>query len=103
MYTNRRAKIQDRLVNTSKEITKKISLVENLWKKQRRRELVYLRRSELGARIFGKSQKRVLGKVKSVLGETNIVSRNQYEYMALGSIVGSEYYLYVLLLPPVTE
>lgn len=35
-----------------------------MWKKQRRRELVYLRRSELGARMFGKSQKRVLGKVR---------------------------------------
>ena len=38
-----------------------------MWKKQRRRELVYLRRSELGMRIFGKSQKRVLGKVEYLL------------------------------------
>lgn len=37
--------------------------MDKLWKKQRRRELIYLRRSELGKRMFGKSQKKYLRKV----------------------------------------
>ncbi|CAB1113941.1 unnamed protein product [Ectocarpus sp. CCAP 1310/34] len=59
----RMMKIHDRLVRTSQEIIKKETLVSKLWKKQRRRELIYLRRSELGKKIFGKSQKKYLRKV----------------------------------------
>lgn len=55
--------IHDRLVRTSQAVAKKEALVEKLWKKQRRRELIYLRRSELGKRMFGKSQKKYLRKV----------------------------------------
>ncbi len=57
--------IHDRLVRTSQEVDKKENLVAKLWMKQRRRELIYLRRSELGKRMFGKSQKRNLRKVNN--------------------------------------
>lgn len=60
-------KIHDRLVRTSQEVVKKETLVAKLWKKQRRRELIYLRRSELGKRMFGKSQKKYLQKVTYTL------------------------------------
>ena len=58
-----RHQIHDRLVRTSQEVEKKEKLIAKLWMKQRRRELIYLRRSELGKRMFGKSQKRSLRKV----------------------------------------
>ena len=43
----------------------KENLVEKLRKKHRRRELIILRRSELGKRLFGKSQRSLLKKVGS--------------------------------------
>lgn len=58
--------IHDRLVRTSQAVAKKDALIDKLWKKQRRRELVYLRRSELGKKMFGKSQKKYLRKVRLV-------------------------------------
>ncbi|CAM9187646.1 unnamed protein product [Choristocarpus tenellus] len=53
-------RVHDNLVKMEREIHLKQVLVAKLWKKQKRRELLYLRRSELGRRMFGKSQLAIL-------------------------------------------
>ncbi|CAM9204617.1 unnamed protein product, partial [Discosporangium mesarthrocarpum] len=49
--------VHDKLRKTDEQIKLKEALVAKLWKKQKRRELIYLRRSELGKRMFGRSQR----------------------------------------------
>eukprot|EP00752_Nemacystus_decipiens_P010357 g9227.t1 len=79
----RMMKIHDRLVRTSQAVAKKEALVDKLWKKQRRRELIYLRRSELGKRIFGKSQKKNLRKVFEAWRGFHLWLRNMREAFQL--------------------